>query len=98
MLKLAIPVLRVSNSVEAEAFYCQRLGFARQFAYRPHEGKTDPWYMGLARDGVSIHVDSVPGAGAPRGSAFLIVDDLDALHAEFEPYRQRFGLEIEKRN
>jgi uncharacterized glyoxalase superfamily protein PhnB len=83
MLKLAIPVLRVLNSVEAEAFYCQRLGFARQFAYRPDVSKLDPCYMGLVRDGVSIHLASFPSNGAPGGSAFLVVDDVDALHSEF---------------
>jgi hypothetical protein len=33
-------------------------------------------------------------------SAQLLIDigeDLDALHAEFRPFRERFGVEIEKR-
>ena len=34
MFKLAIPVLHVSNSATAEEFYCRRLGFRRDFAYR----------------------------------------------------------------
>ena len=37
MFKLAIPVLHVSNSTAAETFYCSRLGFSRQFAYRIDE-------------------------------------------------------------
>ena len=36
--------------------------------------------------------------GKFRYSTQVIGADIDALHAEFEPYRQRFGLEIEKRN
>jgi len=35
MLKLAIPVFHVSRSAAAEAFYCGKLGFTWQFAYRP---------------------------------------------------------------
>lgn len=42
MLKLAIPVLHVSRSAAAEAFYCDKLGFKREFAYRPAENQDDP--------------------------------------------------------
>ena len=51
MFKLAIPVLHVINSAAAEEFYCNRLGFRREFAYRADETKPDPCYMGLVRDG-----------------------------------------------
>jgi hypothetical protein len=30
-------------------------------------------------------------------STDLIGEDIDALHAEFAPFRERFGLEIEQR-
>src|SRR5579864_4998723 len=36
--------------------------------------------------------------GKFRYSTDVIGADINALHAEFEPYRRRFGLEIEKRN
>ncbi len=36
--------------------------------------------------------------GKFRYSTDIIGADIAALHAEFEPYRKRFGLEIEKRN
>jgi hypothetical protein len=36
--------------------------------------------------------------GKFRYSTEVIGADIGALHAEFEPYRKRFGLEIEKRN
>jgi hypothetical protein len=35
LLKSAIPVFRVSRSEAAEAFYCGRLGFRREFTHRP---------------------------------------------------------------
>lgn len=82
MLKLAIPLLRVSKSAEAEEFYCNRLGFRREFAHRSDDARTDPCYMGLTRDGVWLHVSSFPGDGKCGGVANLIVEDLDALHAE----------------
>ncbi|OGG55449.1 MAG: hypothetical protein A3F84_15000 [Candidatus Handelsmanbacteria bacterium RIFCSPLOWO2_12_FULL_64_10] len=82
MFKLAIPVLHVSSSAAAEAFYCNRLGFSRQFAYRVDKAKSDPCYMGLTRDGVQLHVSSFPGDGVSGGVVFLLVEDVDALHAE----------------
>ena len=56
MFKAAIPVLHVSNSAAAEEFRYNRLGFHREFAYRPDTTKPDPCYMGLSRDGALVHL------------------------------------------
>lgn len=82
MLKLAIPVLHVSSSAAAEEFYCNRLGFRREFAYRFDDAKPDPCYMGLMRDGAKLHVSSFSGDGVSGGVVYLLVDDVDALHPE----------------
>ena len=52
MLKLAIPLLHVSKSAAAESFFCNQLGFKREFAHCAGEGGSDPCYMGLTRDGM----------------------------------------------
>jgi len=83
MLKLAIPVLHVSNSAKVEEFYCIRLGFRREFANRPDEKKPDPCYMGISRDGVWLHLSSFSGDGVSGNVANLYVDDVDALFSEF---------------
>ena len=83
MIKLAIPLLHVSNSVAAEDFYCNRLGFRREFAHRFDDAKPDPCYMGFSRDGVRLNVSSFSGDGVSGGVVKLIVDDVDALCAEF---------------
>jgi len=82
LLKLAIPVLHVSSSAAAEEFYCNRLGFRREFAYRPDAARTDPCYIGLSRDDAWLHVSSFSGDAVPGGVVFLLVDDVDALHQE----------------
>src|SRR5262249_12862679 len=82
VFKLAIPVLHVGSSASAEEFYCNRLGFRREFAYRLDESKQDPCYMGLTRDAVEIHVSSFSGDAFPGSVVFLLVEDVDALHAE----------------
>ncbi len=82
MLKLAIPLLHVSSSNVGEEFYCKRLGFRREFAHRVDDAKPDPCYMGLSRDGIWLHVSSFSGDGISGGVVNLLVDDVDALHAE----------------
>jgi len=84
MLKLVIPVLHVSNAAQAEQFYCAGLGFKKRFSYRADESRADPCYMGLARDGVVLHVSSFSGDGVAGGVVNLLVDDVDALYAEFK--------------
>jgi catechol 2,3-dioxygenase-like lactoylglutathione lyase family enzyme len=81
MFRFAIPVLHVGSSIAAEEFYCNRLGFRQDFAYRPF-GNDDPCYMGIVRDSVELHLSSFSGDGGPDGAVFLIVKDLDALHDE----------------
>lgn len=82
MLKAAIPVLHVSSSAAAEELYCNSLGFRLEFAYRIDERRPDPCYMGLTRDGVALHLSSFSGDGVAGNVVFIVVDDVDALHAE----------------
>ncbi|MFN2623663.1 MAG: bleomycin resistance protein [Chthoniobacterales bacterium] len=82
-LKAAIPVIRVSSSIAAQSFYCDKLGFTQTFAYRPDTNIEDPCYMGAFREGVLIHISSFEANGPTGMSAAFIVDDVDALHAEF---------------
>lgn len=99
-MKLAIPVLHATNAATAQEFYCDKLGFRLDFAYRSDEAMADPCYMGLSRDKAWIHVSSFPGDGVGGGGALFVVDSVDELHAEFvakgvaiamEPVDQTWG-------
>lgn len=92
MFRLAIPVLHVSSAAAAEDFYCTRLGFQRRFAYRVDEAKSDPCYLGLTRDGASLHLSSFSGDGVSGGVVYLLVDNVDALHAELVAKKVRIDL------
>jgi uncharacterized glyoxalase superfamily protein PhnB len=83
MIKLAVPLLHVLNSAAAADFYGNQLGFRLEFAHRGNEANTDPCYMGLSRDGVWLHLSSFSGDGVAGGVVNLLVDDVDASHAEF---------------
>ena len=82
MFKAAIPVLHVSNSKAAEAFYREALGFELEFAYQVEEARPDPCYMGLQREGVRLHLSSFSGDGVAGGVVYLLVENVDELRRE----------------
>ncbi len=97
---VAIPLMHVSSSKAAEDFYCAKLGFTKEWDYRPAAPALDPAYLGLQRDGVSLHLSSFSGDGVAGGVAAFYVRDVDALFTEFtsrgvtiqlEPYDQSWG-------
>jgi uncharacterized glyoxalase superfamily protein PhnB len=82
VIKVADPLLHVSNSALAKDFYCNQLGFHHEFSHCRGEAVSDPCYMGVTRDGVWLNLSSFSGDGVAGGVANLFVDDVDALHAE----------------
>ena len=82
MIISAIPVIAVSDSARAEDYYCRVLGFQRMFAYPPEGTKPNPRYLGVARDGVWLHLQSYKPERAGMTDAFLWVVDVDRLHEE----------------
>ena len=81
MVKIAIPLLHVSDPKAAGDFYCRQLGFEKTFSYRPF-GESEPCYFELIRDGIRLHLSSFPGDGKP-GNAAVLVDNVDELYKEF---------------
>ena len=82
MVKLAIPLLHVSDPVSAENFYCKQLGFEKTFSYQPF-GETGPCYFGIVRDRVRVHLSSFPSDRIAGNAVVLVVDGVDALYKEF---------------
>ena len=83
MFKLAVPILGVSKSEQAEAFYCGKLGFRRKFAYRPAPERADPCYMGIVRDAAHLVISSFVPDGPPgTRTVQIFVEDVAALRDE----------------
>ncbi|HTD66601.1 MAG TPA: VOC family protein [Candidatus Limnocylindria bacterium] len=82
MINCAIPILAITDSTKAEDYYCKVLGFQKTFAYRPDPKRSNPCYLGVARDGVSLHLDSFKPERAGTTGAFLFVSDVDGLYLE----------------
>ncbi len=91
-LLTAIPLMHVGSSAVAEDFYCGRLGFTKEWEYRPAAPEQEPGYLGLARDGVVLHVSSFSGDGVSGGVASFYVRDVDALFTEYST--QEFAIEL----
>ena len=69
------PIFAVRDLDAALAYY-QRLGFR----VRPYRGGG---YGFASRDGVELHLGLVPADDRRAGSAYLFVDDADAVAAEW---------------
>jgi uncharacterized glyoxalase superfamily protein PhnB len=83
MFKLAIPILGVSKSEQAEEFYCGQLGFRRKFAYRPVPDQADPCYMGIVRDAAHLVISSFEPDGPPgTRTVQIFVEDVAELRDE----------------
>src|SRR5262249_19518771 len=82
MISSAIPVIAVSDSGRAEDYYCRVLEFEKMFAYPPDAAKPDPRYVGIARDGVWLHLQSYKPERAGMTDAFLWVVAVDRFYEE----------------
>jgi catechol 2,3-dioxygenase-like lactoylglutathione lyase family enzyme len=84
VFKIALPILGVSSSAAAEAFYCGKLGFRREYAYRPDPERPDPCWLGVVRDGAHLVLSSFAGDGPPGSRGVQIyVEDAAAIQREF---------------
>ena len=82
MITSAIPVIAVSDSARSQDYYCRVLGFEKMFDYPPDKSQPEPRYLGVARDGVWLHLQSFKPERAGMTDAFFWVADADRLHAE----------------
>lgn len=80
MLEQVIPILRIFDEAKAREFYIDYLGFTVEFEHRFHADA--PLYMGIARDGVTLHLSEHYGDGTPGTAIFVNTTELVAYHAE----------------
>ena len=74
------PILRVADAFVALPWY-ERLGFEQVSVHRFGPGM--PVYLIVRRGEVHLHLSEHLGDARPGGLAYLWVDDVDAVAAEF---------------
>lgn len=79
-LQQAIPILRIFSVDKAREFYLGFLGFRVAFEHR--FDAASPLYMGVERDGVTLHLTEHHGDACPGAAVFVPVEGLDTLHRE----------------
>lgn len=77
--KTLTPILRSFDEAKTKEFYLDFLGFTLVFEHR-FEPDT-PLYMGVERDGVTIHLSEHFGDGVPGSALRIQVDDVTAYAA-----------------
>lgn len=74
------PQLRSTDWKRTRAFYEAGLGFSVVWEHRFEPGF--PVFAQVTRDGLSLFLTEHAGDCQVGGAAYLVVDDLDALHRE----------------
>ena len=74
------PILRSFDEGKARELYIDWLGFKVDFEHRfePHM----PLYMGISRGDCKLHISEHHGDGSPGVVIRILVDELEAFHAE----------------
>jgi hypothetical protein len=88
-LGVNIPVLRSFDEGKMRAFYCGFLGFTVLFEHRLDNDS--PLYVGLARDGCSLHLSEHHGDCTPGAHVRISTTALDALAQELSAKNYRYA-------
>jgi catechol 2,3-dioxygenase-like lactoylglutathione lyase family enzyme len=74
------PILRSFDEGKAREFYLDWLGFKVDFEHRFEPSL--PLYMGISRGDCKLHISEHHGDGSPGAAIRILVDELEAFHAE----------------
>ncbi len=75
-----IPILRAADAQRSARFYCDVLGFTKDWEHRFGEGF--PLYVQVSRGPISLHLSEHEDAGQSTNLC-IGVRDIDAVYAEF---------------
>lgn len=97
MIKLTstVPILRIFSVEKAREFYIDYLGFKVEFEHR--FGENFPLYMGISRDGITLHLSEHHGDATPGSTVFINATGVDELRDELHAKDYRYlkpGVEI----
>lgn len=94
MLLKNIPILRIFDVAKAKEFYIDWLGFTIDFEHQFE--KNMPYYIGISKDDIQIHLSEHHGDATPGARVFIICNEIKKYYEELQsrPYKYlRPGLE-----
>lgn len=97
-LERCVPTLRVHDASAAARYFCEQLGFTKDWEHRFEPGL--PLFVSVSRDGVALHLSEHVGDGPLEVRVYVYVQDPRALYEELvsrgarivmEPALQSYG-------
>lgn len=97
-LEKCVPTLRVRDASAACRYFCDQLGFTKDWEHRFEPGL--PLFVSVSRDGVALHLSEHTGDGPLNVRVYVYVQDPKALFEELtsrgarviaEPELQSYG-------
>ena len=79
-LERCVPTLRVADADASARYFCECLGFRRDWEHRFEPGL--PLFVSVSRDGVALHLSEHEGDGPREVRVYVYVDDAEGLHEE----------------
>jgi len=91
MIEMArpVPIFRIFDEAKAREFYLDYLGFTIDFEHRFADDL--PLYMGVKRSEFELHLSEHHGDGAPGARIRVLVNDIQALHAELAAKKYKYA-------
>ena len=83
------PILRIFDEAKAREFYLDFLGFRVDFEHR--FGENLPLYMGVTRDGVTLHLSEHHGDGSSGAHIRIAAGDVVAFHQELTDKQYKYN-------
>jgi len=87
MLQKNIPILRIFDIAKAKEFYIDWLGFKIEWEHQFE--KNMPYYIGISRDDIQIHLSEHHGDATPGSKVFIVCNEIEKYFAELQsrPYK-----------
>lgn len=87
MLQKNIPILRIFDVTKAKEFYIDWLGFQIEWEHQFEEDT--PYYIGIKRDNIEIHLSEHHGDATPGSKVFVVCDEIQKYYDELQsrPYK-----------
>ena len=87
MLQKNIPILRIFDVGKAREFYIDWLGFTIEWQHQFEENT--PWYIGIAKDNIQLHLSEHYGDATPGSKVFIICNEIRTYYQELQsrPYK-----------